>query len=185
MRERTSLNTTGRRWPALAASFLVTVALTGCDRTKAPDPVAPAASPQASAPVQEVARPSSHDLSADEAMGGHTLARHVGKTDSELLARLSREPDISSASTYTDRATAEAVVGSALSSAPRSFDAWRGRTGRRPNFVLHFAAHEVIGRSMARGRTVAMPCENALVVLRWNERRQEPYVLTSYPEERR
>ena len=118
-------------------------------------------------------------------MGGHTLARHVGKTESELRARLSREPDISSASTYTDRATAEAVVGAALSSAPRSFDSWRSRTGRRPNFVLHFAAHHVIGRSVRRGRTEATPCENALVVLRWNERQREPYVLTSYPEERR
>ena len=37
-----------------------------------------------------------------------------------------------------DRATAEAVVGAALSSAPRSFHAWRNRSGRRPNFALRF-----------------------------------------------
>lgn len=118
-------------------------------------------------------------------MGGHTLARHVGKTDDELRGRLRREPDISSASTYADRATAEAVVGAALSLAPRSFDFWRRRAGRRPNFVLHFTADHVIGRSMARGRVEAAPCEDALVVLRWDDRRQAFYVLTSYPEERR
>ena len=181
----TSMNTRCRRWRAIAASFLLAVAVIGCDRSKAPDLVAPAESPPASTPSRELARPPSHDLSADEAVGGHTLARHVGKTDSELRARLSREPDISSASTYTDRATAETVVGMALSSAPRSFDAWRSRTGRRPNFVLHFAAHQVIGRSVMRARTEATPCENALVVVRWDERRRKPYVLTSYPEERR
>jgi hypothetical protein len=118
-------------------------------------------------------------------MGGHTLARHVGKTDGELRERLRREPNISSASTYTDRATAEAVVGAALSSPPRSFETWRRRTGRRPNFVLHYAAHRVIGRSIGRHQSEAAPCEDALVVLRWDDRRDRFYVLTSYPEERR
>jgi len=118
-------------------------------------------------------------------MGGHTLARHVGKTDDELRERLRREAGISSASSYTDRATAETVVGEALSSAPRSFDSWRHRTGRRANFVIHFGADRVIGRAMMRGRLEATPCENALVVVRWDERRQRFYVLTSYPEERR
>jgi hypothetical protein len=118
-------------------------------------------------------------------MGGHTLARHVGKTDDELMERLRREPDISSASTYTDRATAEAVVGAALASGGRSFEAWRRRTGRRPNFVLHFGADRVIGRSITRGRFEATPCEDALVVVRWDDRRKRSFVLTSYPEARR
>jgi len=72
-----------------------------------------------------------------------------------------------------------------LSSAPRSFDSWRRRTGRRANFVIHFGAGRVIGRSMTRGRLEAAPCEEALIVVRWDERRQRFYVLTSYPEERR
>ena len=40
-------------------------------------------------------------------MGGHTLARHVDKTDAELAERLRLEPQLSAASTYTDRAVAE------------------------------------------------------------------------------
>ena len=54
------------------------------------------------------------DLARDEAAGGHTLARHVGKTDAELRARLKAEPDISAASTYTDLETAERVVAEVL-----------------------------------------------------------------------
>jgi hypothetical protein len=129
-----------------------------------------------------LAAPAVRDLSVDEAMGGHTLARHVGKTDAELIERLRREPQISSASTYTDRATAERVVGSALASPGRGFDAWRARTGRRPNFVVRHADSSTIGRSLARGRSASVPCTRALVVLRWDERRNRFFVLTSYPE---
>jgi hypothetical protein len=163
----------------------LTFAATGCEQSKATRPVAPVASSQAPVTDRSLKSSATHDLSADESLGGHTLARHVGKTDDELRERLRREPAISSASTYTDRATAEAVVGAALSSAPRSFHAWRNRSGRRPNFALRFAARQVIGRSVQRGRTDATPCENALVVVRWDEQRQQFYVLTSYPEPRR
>jgi hypothetical protein len=197
---RTLMGTTARRRVAIgAALLLLPLSLAACDRPKAPAPAAPAAStqapgpgPQASAPDRQTPAPDqsvepspSHDLSVDEAMGGHTLARHVARTDDQLRERLRREPDISSASTYIDRANAEAVVAAALSSPPRSFDGWRRRTGRRPNFVLHFDAHHVIGRSLTRGQSKAKPCEDALVVLRWDDRREQFYVLTSYPEARR
>jgi hypothetical protein len=118
-------------------------------------------------------------------MGGHTLARHIGKTDEELIERLRREPDISSASTYTDREAAERVIEAALASDGSSFRKWRARQGRRPNFVLHYDADGVIGRSIRRGHTSSVPCERAVVVLRWDDRRQQMFVLTSYPEENR
>ena len=180
------MSTMHRRYRGLGAvSFLLMLSVAACDQAKAPPPVAPAASAQAPVADRSVQPSSSHDLSVDEAMGGHTLARHVGRTDEQLRERLRLERDISSASTYTDRAAAEDVVGSALASAPRSFDAWQRRTGRRPNFVIHFDAHHVIGRSLARGQRVATPSEDALVVVRWDDRRQHFYVLTSYPEEHR
>jgi CDI toxin RNase A-like protein len=128
---------------------------------------------------------SGHDLSVDEAMGGHTLNRHIGKTDADLVERLRREPDISSASTYADRETAQRVIGAALVSGGPSFEKWQARQGRRPNYVLRYNAHEVIGRSVRRGSTSSVPCERALVVLRWNDRTHQFYVLTSYPEEHR
>jgi len=176
MHAGTAVSTARHPWTLFAAILLLlAMGATACNRSSTSAPAAAPATatvaPAASPPVNpSPTSRSSHDLSADEARGGHTLARHVGKTDDELRARLRREPDISSASTYPDRATAEAVVGEALSSAPKSFDAWRRRSGRRPNFVLHFGADHVIGRCMARGRTAATPCEHALIVVRWDER---------------
>jgi len=127
------------------------------------------------------------DLSVDESMGGHTLARHVGKTDAELADRLRREPQISSASTYTDRGIAERAVGAALASAGKRLATWQSRSGRRPNLLLHFLdpARQPLGRSLPRGRQASVPCDSVLVVLRWDERFDRYYVLTSYPEARR
>jgi hypothetical protein len=126
------------------------------------------------------------DLSIDEAKGGHTLARHVGKTDAELSDRLRRE-QISSASTYTDRAAAERAVGAALAAGGRTLEAWQNRTGRRPNLVLHYRSpnHEPIGRSLSRSQQDSVPAARALVVLRWDERAGDFFVLTSYPEPER
>jgi len=166
-------------------AILVALAVTSCNR---PAPAKePAAAPTQPAPAveQKPADPPGRDLSVDESRGGHTLARHVGKTDEELLQRLRREPQISAASTYTDRASAEGVVFAALAAGGRSFDAWRRRTGRRPNFVFHYSANRVIGRSMSRRRSSSEPCEDAVVVLRWDDRRGDFYVLTSYPEANR
>jgi hypothetical protein len=50
--------------------------------------------------------------------------------------------------------------------------------------VLHYVerAHEPIGRSLMRGRPATVPCTRAIVVLRWDDRANRFYVLTSYPE---
>ena len=126
------------------------------------------------------------DLSIDESMGGHTLARHVGKTDAELAARLRREPEISSASTYTDRRTAERSVAAALASGDGKFAAWQRRNGRRPNLALYYVDRGTpLGRSLSRGQQASVACHRAIVVLRWDERLNRFYVLTSYPEAER
>ncbi len=141
-----------------------------------------------SAPA-DTARPSggvdaaSRDLSVDETMGGHTLARHVGRTDEDLADRLRREAHISAASTYTDRATAERVVGAALAAGGRRLEAWQNRQGHRPNLVLRYSGQSgSIGRSLRRGDRVTVTCTRVLVVLRWDEQASRFYVLTSYPE---
>jgi hypothetical protein len=119
-------------------------------------------------------------------MGGHTLARHVGKTDAELRSRLRREREISSASTYTDRETAERVVGAALAASAAKITAWEERRGRRPNLVLHYIDRSTppLGRALSREQSAPVPCDRVLVILRWDERADRFYVLTSYPEAR-
>jgi len=122
-----------------------------------------------------------HDLSADEAAGGHTLRKHVGRTDEQLRERLQSEPSISAASTYTDRATAELAVANALEHGRGRIQNWLDREGGHPNLVVDYDSDSPIGRTMRRGDSVSRPCSHAVVVLRWAGG-GEYYVLTTYPE---
>lgn len=124
------------------------------------------------------------DLAADERCGGHTIERHVGRTNMQLAERLRQQPDISAASTYTDLATAETVVGGALARERGRIAAWSARRGSRPNLALRYRAPgpKAIGRSWQRGKIAPDACFQAVVVLRWDAGRGAFCVLTSYPE---
>lgn len=121
------------------------------------------------------------DLEIDEQHGGHTLRKHVGRSDQELLERL-QEENISASSTWTDRASAEDAVGEALEHNAK-LERWLDRNGRKPNLVIdyHGSPQHPIGRCMARGSTTAVPAYDALIVLKAYGG-NDFYVLTAYPE---
>ena len=122
-----------------------------------------------------------YDLGLDEELGGHTLRRHVGRSDEQLIERLAREPDISAASTYNDRVTAEKTVGDALAQQKGRVESWLNRPDAHPNLALQFHGHDPIGRSIRRGDHASQPCRDAAIVLRWDGDHRF-HVLTTYPE---
>jgi Bacterial CdiA-CT RNAse A domain len=124
-----------------------------------------------------------YDLGRDEQRSGHTLARHVALTDDALRERLAHERNISAASTWADRATAEAVVGEALAAEHGRVESWIGRGYPRSNLALHYNARRVIGRSLRRGDVQTVECSSAVIVLR-ADGPESFYVLTTYPEAR-
>jgi hypothetical protein len=149
---------------------------------------ASSSSPSASAAGSAAFRVESHatdgprrDLSRDEAQGGHILRKHVGQTEEQLRERLERERNISSASTYTDRSTAEHAVGSAIAQSQSEIQNWLSQPGRHPNLVLDYDSDGPVGRSMNRGEHQSRVCKHAIVVLKYNGPNHY-YVLTSYPE---
>jgi hypothetical protein len=167
---------TGRLWSVAAALMLLVLAA-----------VAPFAQSVRQAPPPPGVVDSLYDLQRDEALGGHTLARHVGRTDADLAERLRREQQISAASSYTDANTARRVVFLAVNQSKGRIDQWASRSGPRPNLVLNYVQRDgtPIGRSLFRGERTSRTCDRALVVLRWLERERRWIVLTSYPETRR
>jgi hypothetical protein len=121
------------------------------------------------------------DLERDEERGGHTLSRHVARTDAQLEERLQRERDISAASTWTDRVTAEETVGQALRADRGRLETWMQRGYPRANLALHYSAGRPIGRSLRRGESTPVTCTKAVIVLR-ADGPSSYYVLTAYPE---
>jgi hypothetical protein len=124
-----------------------------------------------------------YDLERDEQRGGHTLARHVGKSDEDLRERLRRERNIVAASTWTNRETAELTVTEALRAEQGRIENWIRRGYPRANLALHYDAGRGIGRTLRRGQEQTVECTSAVIVLR-ADGPDSFYVLTTYPEER-
>ena len=140
-------------------------------------PVRHAVAPVAHVALQADAK---RDLDRDEARGGHTLERHIGKTDAELRERLESE-SISADSTYADRDMAEMAVAAAIRENSHRIDSWLHRPGGHSNLVLDYDSDSPVGRSMHQGGTQSFPCSHAVVILKWASP-SDYYVLTSYPD---
>jgi hypothetical protein len=107
----------------------------------------------------------------------------VARTDEQLRERLERERNISAASTWTDRETAETVVAEALAAERGRVENWMRRGYPRANLALHYNASRVIGRTLRRGDSSTVDCTSAVIVLR-ADGPDDFYVLTAYPEAR-
>jgi hypothetical protein len=135
----------------------------------------PAGSPASRGPVA-----GAYDLQRDEQLGGHTLRKHVGRSDAELWERLAQEPHISAASTWSNRDLAEQTVAAALRDQAARIAEWQARGERRANLALYYQADREIGRSLERGASETVPCRAAVLVLKASG--DGFYVLTTYPE---
>jgi Bacterial CdiA-CT RNAse A domain len=166
-------------WAVVAATLIGLSACQSPTASESPNATAPATTPARQ--EGRLYRGPSRDLSQDERAGGHILRKHVGLSEEDLRERLDREREITGASTYTDRTTAEHVVGAAIVQSQDRIDSWLSRPGGHRNLVLDYDADEPIGRTMNRGEIHSRPCAHALVVLKYAGR-NDYYVLTSYPE---
>ncbi len=166
----------------LCATFLVV--LYGCGQASAPD-TTNREKPRAVGAAEHPAAVSAdrYDLERDEERGGHTLRKHVGRSDTQLAERLEHERSISAASTWTDLDTAETTVAGALRAERGKIENWMRRGFPRANLALHYDAGRVIGRSFRRGDMQAVECTAAVIVLR-ADGPYSFYVLTTYPEAR-
>lgn len=123
------------------------------------------------------------DLARDESRGGHTLERHIGKTDAQLRERLDEE-SISTDSTYTDRDTAEMAIAAAIHENAARINNWLHRPGGHSNLVLDYDSDSPLGRSMRRDNPQPFPCSHSVAILKWLSP-NDYFVLTSYPDCRR
>ena len=176
---------------AVVALLFLTFALVACQSVpsgnRATSGEASAAAPsrdaQPSASASRGASSDRYDLARDERRGGHTLDKHVGRTDDQLRERLERERDISAASTWTALTAAEETVAAALRANQGKIDRWNDRGYPRTNLALHFDAGHSIGRTMHHGERTSESCSGAVVVLK-ADRDGGFFVLTTYPEDR-
>ncbi len=119
-------------------------------------------------------------LDFHEAAGGHTLERHVGKTEAELAQRLASEK-ISAASSFTYRSVAEVAIAEAMSKNQSAIDSWMKKQGNR--YTIKYDAHRIIGITMSRRASKATSTSRLKIILQRSTKLPPGYfILTAYPE---
>ena len=123
------------------------------------------------------------DLSAHEAVGGHALDRHVGKTSEELAARLVDQPGITGASTFTDRAVAETSVAETLERNSELVRDWVAEAAPGQTTRFESVFEDPVGTVLARNASGPVPGNTARVVIRADSSMPDGYfILTAYPQ---
>ncbi|GLO63606.1 hypothetical protein MACH09_41140 [Vibrio sp. MACH09] len=132
--------------------------------------------------VPEIKTESGGTLIFHENLDGHTIRRHVGRTDDELLARLQSEPDILGSSTYSDLNTAQKVVGNVLSRNSDSIQDWL-QNSSKSRLTLNESFDYEIGRVISKGADSSVPTNKAFVLLVKDPLAPKGYrVHTSFPK---
>ncbi|MEO8277754.1 MAG: RNase A-like domain-containing protein [Thermoanaerobaculia bacterium] len=133
------------------------------------------------AAAREIDARESHDLAADERLGGHTLERHIGRTEPELALRLEHEGGVNAASSFLDRPTAERVIAQALEREHGRIEHWLEEGEGNLAFDFRENAGVPVGHLLRRGAPNWITTHSARVVLR--KRDTTYFVLTAYPVE--
>ncbi len=128
-------------------------------------------------------------LAAEEAAGGHTIARHIGQTEAALRARLLAQRGIPAASTFFTQGAAERVISDAIAADAQGIRQWARATaaaaqngGRVANYVIVHDAREVIGQGVVRATNSLQTMTRLRIVLRWSQVQGRLYfILTSFP----
>ena len=112
---------------------------------------------------------------------GHVIAEHVGKSDADLIARLAGSKKISAASTFTDQATAEAVIGGTIRHNRIDLVAWLRSAQPGDRLRLSHSGTDVIGRGIKKGQTLVGDRTNARIILQAIGN-GDYHILTAFPE---
>lgn len=122
-------------------------------------------------------------LEAEEAAGGHTLAKHVGQTESELRARLAREPNITAASTFNTLRGAANAISEAIRHNEPVVTGW-ARAGGKGNLRLQYTPSSTsnLGKGVVRATGKFESMHRIQIVLKQSKTPGRAYfVLTAYP----
>jgi hypothetical protein len=100
--------------------------------------------------------------------GGHTLAKHVGKTEAFLRNRLATEPHIDAASTFYNREVAEDSLSTVLYDNKRRIATWLSTPTKE--LILSGRAAEPVGVMTVRESSTVQAANGIRLVLRQNSR---------------
>ena len=121
-------------------------------------------------------------LQQQENLGGHTISRHVGKTDQQLFNRLINSPRISAASTYPNLPTASTNIQNALRANSTILNRWVIGAAVGEKRVVDYATNAVVGRVASRPPSLSnIANSRKLRAVMKKTAQGDCLLLTSYP----
>ena len=124
-----------------------------------------------------------HEAEAGARVGGHTILKHVGKTEAELRARLAAEPNTRTASTFKTLAIAERTLYQAVKANRSAIEGWaiRARPGDKQAFF--YTAKDVVGYTLNRAHPTWQEARRIRFVLKMESYKGKLYyILTAFPQ---
>lgn len=119
-------------------------------------------------------------LQSQENAGGHTIAKHVGKDQAWLTARLTREPSIPYASTFFDLSTAEKHVEDGIKANLIAIGQWMSQTQLAVR-AFDYNAGVVVGEGVERATLTLRQMTRLRLILRRTSSPPDCFVLTAFP----
>ena len=122
-----------------------------------------------------------HEALTLRGVGGHTIAKHVGRTESQLRARLLAEPRIPAASTFTSLSVAEGAISRTLRANSALIKSWAQSAGQHQRLELLYDVGASVGFGVVRSTGAVVRMSKVSVVLKMQTYNGKPYyILTAY-----
>jgi hypothetical protein len=124
-----------------------------------------------------------HEAAAGSRLGGHTILKHIGKTEAELRARLLAQTGIPAASTFSSLEVAERTLYQALRANRAAVEAWARVAAPGARQAFFYTAQETVGQGVVRASNSLVQMSNVRFVLKMEAYQGKLYyILTAFPE---
>jgi len=165
------------RLAGLWISALVLIGAIGCQQSES-----------VSGGLGDVRQPIQVILTDHEAKGGHTIARHVAKSEAYLIERLKKSEKLNNVSSFTKLEMAQASVNAVLNLQRQEVaDWWRGDLARQAFFAQvpthgYYLTRKDFERQGEQVKVQAVP-DSAWVRVVLARKGEDYYVLTAFPQQ--
>jgi hypothetical protein len=124
-----------------------------------------------------------HESATNLKPGGHTLSMHIGKSDSDLLARFQTNKRLQFSSTFSDVRIAEDAISRAIFINKSSIKSVLAGGRPEARLTIRYPTNEVLGYGFRRGSSQRMILKNVRVVIEFQKYNGKPYyILTAFPD---
>jgi len=122
-----------------------------------------------------------HEAKPGATIGGHTLLKHIGKTEAQLRTRLAAEPGRMIVSSFHSLQAAEWAISKVMRANAPSVKVWASSSNRGSKLTLTDQVGRTVGHGVVRGGVGVINLSKVKIVLKHETYNGMPYyVLTAY-----